>query len=92
LAVFIVLFNLLIYIRASETIENIGLVFGECARNSGRISAVLNLVILFLIGYFGLKTIYKIKTKTYLFQVLIILFGVNHLIHFIFVSYYFKSS
>jgi hypothetical protein len=60
-------------------------VFAECARNSGRTAAAINLILLFLIGHFGLKTIYKEELKLNLFRLFITLFAVNHLIHFFFV-------
>ena len=74
------------------TIEDVDLVFGECARNSGRTSAALNLAILLMIGYFGLKKIYKEDDKKNVFRILITLFAVNHLIHFYFVAQNFKSQ
>ncbi|MFT5780629.1 MAG: hypothetical protein ACI837_003592 [Crocinitomicaceae bacterium] len=74
------------------TIEDVDLVFGECARNSGRTSAALNLAILFMLGYFGLKTIYKRENKRNTFRILMTLFAINHLIHFFFVSQNFKSQ
>jgi DMSO/TMAO reductase YedYZ heme-binding membrane subunit len=89
---FIFCLNALIYIRAFSTIEDIDLVFGECARNSGRTSAALNLATLLMIGYFGLKTIFNNENKRKIFRILITLFAVNHLIHFYFVSQYFKDQ
>ena len=84
--------NALIYFRAAATIEPSELIFAECARNSGRTAAALNLVILLLIGYFGLKAIYKKERTKSTFQTFMILFAINHLIHFFFVYQNFKSQ
>jgi hypothetical protein len=80
----IFLLNIGIYLIAFST-ETADRVFAECARNSGRTAAAINLILLLLIGHFGLKTIYKEKNKFSLFELLITLFAVNHLIHFFFV-------
>lgn len=80
----IVLLNIVIYITALST-ETADRVFAECARNLGRTAAAINLILLFLIGHFGLKTIYKEGLKLNLFRLFITLFAVNHLIHFFFV-------
>lgn len=80
----IVLLNIVIYYTALST-ETADRVFAECARNSGRTAAAINLILLFLIGHFGLKTIYKEGLKLNLFRLFITLFAVNHLIHFFFV-------
>jgi succinate dehydrogenase hydrophobic anchor subunit len=91
LVILILLLNVLIYFRATLTLEGFECVFGECARNSGRTSAAINLVILFMIGYYGLKSIYKEENKRDAFRVLITLFAINHLIHFFFVYNYFSN-
>lgn len=65
-------------------------IFDKCARNSGRVSSALHLIILLMIGYFGLKQIYLDDKKKDEFRVLITLFAVNHLVHFFFVSQTFK--
>jgi len=80
----IILLNIGIYFTAVST-ESVDRVFAECARNSGRTAAAINLFLLFLIGHYGLKSIYKEKYKLKLFKLLITLFAVNHLIHFFFV-------
>jgi hypothetical protein len=77
--------NILIYWRASLTIEPARLIFAECARNSGRTSAALNLILLLMLGYVGLKTIFNSKSIKKIFLTVVILFAVNHLIHFFFV-------
>jgi hypothetical protein len=65
-------------------------IFDKCARNSGRVSSTLNLIILLMIGYFGLKQIYHDGKKRDKFRILITLFAVNHLVHFFFVFQTFK--
>jgi hypothetical protein len=90
LIILITVLNLLIYFWAFLTIAPVETIFAECARNSGRTSAAINLILLGMLGHFGLKTIYKEKSKMKLFQTLIILFTVNHLIHFFFVFQNFK--
>lgn len=65
-------------------------VFDKCARNSGRVAAAINLIILLLIGYFGLQQIYHDETKKDRFRILIIVFAANHLVHFFFVFQTFK--
>ena len=79
------LLNFIIYLRAFYTIEPVEGVFAECARNSGRTAAAINLIILFFLGYFGMKSIYKKKKSFYLFRNLVLLFAVNHIIHLFFV-------
>ncbi len=66
-------------------------VFDKCARISGRVSAVLNVMILFMIAWFGLKEIYAGKMYLDMFQILITLFAVNHLIHFFYLYQNFKQ-
>lgn len=61
-------------------------IFEKCARNSGRVSALLNLVILLVVGYFGLKQIYSDKEKFDIFFNLITILTINHLIHFFYIS------
>ncbi len=65
-------------------------IFDKCARNSGRVSSVINLILLLVVGYFGLMEIYHDDKKKVRFRVLITLFAVNHLIHFFFVFQTFK--
>lgn len=88
----VLLLNALIYLRAYLTIESADLVFAECARNSGRTSAALNLLLLLMLGYFGLKKIFNDYKKRHMFLVLMSLFAINHLIHFFFVYQNFKSQ
>jgi hypothetical protein len=68
------------------------LIFEKCARNSGRISAILNLIILFFIGYFGLKQIYSENEKGAMFFSLVTIFTINHLIHFFYITQNFKQK
>lgn len=65
-------------------------IFDKCARNSGRVSSALNLIILLMIGYSGLKQIYHDDAKKDKFWILITLFAVNHLVHFFYVFQTFK--
>ena len=65
-------------------------IFDKCARNSGRIASALNLIILLMIGYFGLKQIYLDEKKKDEFRILMTVFAVNHLVHFFFVFQTFK--
>lgn len=80
----IILLNIGIYCTAVLT-ESPDRIFAECARNSGRTPAAINLILLFLIGHYGLKSIYREEPKLKFFKLLITLFTVNHLIHFFFV-------
>lgn len=80
----IIILNILIYYRAFM-IEPAERVFAECARNSGRTAAAINLILLFMLGHYGLQTIFHEKLKKNIFQILITLFAINHLIHFFFV-------
>jgi hypothetical protein len=81
---FILILNVGIYYTALLT-EPADRVFAECARNSGRTAAAINLILLFLIGHYRLKSIYTEEPKLKFFKLLITLFTVNHLIHFFFV-------
>lgn len=78
------LLNIAIYFRAFATIEPIKMAFAECARNSGRTSALLNLLLIFMLGHYGFKAIYKKTELKNAFYNLAALLAVNHLIHFIF--------
>jgi hypothetical protein len=66
-------------------------VFDKCARNSGRVSSMLNLLILVLIGHFSFKRIYEDEHKKNTFRILLSLFAINHLIHFFYVFQSFRS-
>jgi hypothetical protein len=66
-------------------------IFDKCARIAGRISSVLILVTLLMVGYYGLKKIYSEENKKDNFLILITLFTFNHLIHLLFVLLRFKS-
>ena len=66
-------------------------IFDKCARSSGRVSSALNLIILFMIGYSGLKQIYHEDRTKDKFRILMTLFAVNHLVHFFFVFQTFKQ-
>ncbi len=81
-----------VYLLATYTTEESNLIFEKCTRNSGRISAGLNLIILLMVGYNGLKTIYKDDKKRDSFRILITLFAVNHLIHFFFLYQNFQTK
>lgn len=87
----ILLLNIIIYYRALFTIEPSVEIFAECARNSGRTSALINLIILLILGYFGLKHILTSTTLKNTLTTLTILFAVNHFIHFLFVIQNFDS-
>jgi hypothetical protein len=66
-------------------------IFDKCARLSGRISTVLILITLSMVGFFGLKKIYDEDEKRNSFLILLSLFTFNHLIHLLFVLLRFKS-
>lgn len=88
----IFLLEVIIYIWAVWTTVDAEYIFAKCARNSGRASAGLNLMLLVGVGYFGLKHIYGEKLKRDTFLILISLFAVNHLIHFFYIFQNFKSQ
>lgn len=67
-------------------------IFNKCARNSGRISSAIILVTLLMVGYYGLKVIYNDVKKKDAFRILITLFGVNHLIHLLFLLLTLKTN
>ncbi len=92
LVIAIICLNTLIYIRAQCTIANPNEVFAECARNSGRTAAAVNLVILLMIGHYGLLSIFKNKRKHFFLFSLSVTFAINHLIHFYFVYQSFSSK
>ena len=87
----ITVLNIGIYFTATY-LESPDRVFAECARNSGRTSAAINLILLVFIGLFGLKKIYRDKVKLGVFQSLILSFTMNHLIHFFFVYQNFSGQ
>lgn len=86
------LINALIYWRAFLTIEDSQIIFAECARNSGRTSAGINLLLLFMLGHFGLKSIYQDAAKKDSFRILASLFAINHCIHLFFVFNNFQTQ
>lgn len=81
----VIVIELIIYLWAVLTTEP-EFVFDKCARNSGRASTALILIILLGIGYFGLYNIYRETKKKEIFQVLILLFSINHFIHLFYVA------
>lgn len=80
----------LIYLWAFLTTES-EFIFDKCARNSGRASSAIFLLTLIMVGYYGLKNIYLDEKKKDTFRILLTLFTINHLIHFLFVFLNFKS-
>ena len=68
------------------------IIFEKCARNSGRVSALLNLVIILVFGYYGLKQIFLDKSKYDIFFNLVTILTINHLIHFFYISQNFKRK
>jgi hypothetical protein len=67
-------------------------IFEKCARNSGRISAILNVIILLFVGYWGLEQIYLTKKHFDMFLILVNILTINHLIHFYYISRNFKRQ
>jgi hypothetical protein len=66
-------------------------IFAKAARNSGRVSAAIFLATLLMVGYYGLKEIYRDQKKKDSFFILITVFLVNHLVHFIYLYLNFKT-
>ncbi len=100
LIVLILCIELLIYLWAAWTATldrsnffaiEAEFIFAKCARNSGRVSSAIILTTLLMIGYYGLKEIYRDEKKKETLRILITLFTINHLVHFIFVVQNFKS-
>ncbi|MGJ8661959.1 MAG: hypothetical protein ACSHXL_07970 [Bacteroidota bacterium] len=92
LLLLIFIIEIAIYLWATITINDPDLIFEKCARNSGRLSTLINFFILLMVGHFGLNKIYSKERKKDAFRVLITLFAVNHLIHFYFVYQNFNSQ
>ena len=90
LIVLICCIEIIIYLWAVFTTEA-DFVINKCARNAGRTSEALNLAILTMVGYFGLKQIYSNEKNKDTFRILMTLFAFNHIIHFFFVYQNFKS-
>lgn len=90
LIAFIFVLEVVIYLWAVWVTEP-EFVINKCARNAGRASEALNLAILMMVGYYGLKQIYADGKKKDAFIILMTLFAVNHLIHFFFVYQNFKK-
>lgn len=66
-------------------------IFDKCACLAGRISAVLILITLLMVGYNGLRKIYADDKKRDSFLIFMTLFTINHLIHLLFVILRFRS-
>lgn len=92
LIILVFILEALIYFWAAWSTEDVTFIFAKAARNSGRASALLNLLILFSLGYYGLKQIYDNDKKRELFKYAITLYAVNHLIHFYYIFQNFKSQ
>lgn len=60
-------------------------IFDKAARIAARISAVILLALLLMIGKSGLKNIYAVPHRKEAFLVLLTIFTINHLVHLIFV-------
>ncbi|NOQ71026.1 MAG: hypothetical protein GQ574_03430 [Crocinitomix sp.] len=82
----------IIYLWAVWTVEDPDFIFEKCTRNSGRVSAALNLMILVMVGYYGLKKMYAHERLKNTFWKLMTLFAVNHIIHFFYIFKNFKSK
>jgi hypothetical protein len=89
LIAFIFCLEAVIYLWAVWTTEA-EFVSDKCARNSGRVSSMINLAILLMIGYYGFKKIYSEEKKKDAFRILITLFAINHSVHFFYVFQNFK--
>jgi hypothetical protein len=87
----IIALEALIIIWFTFTVDE-SLFFEKCARNSGRVSAGINLALLLFIGKFGLKNIYE-SSKREALHILIVIYAINHLIHgyFIYQNFTHKS-
>jgi hypothetical protein len=66
-------------------------IFDKAARLAGKISSVIMLITLLMVGYNGLKKIYGDEKKKESFLVLLTLFTCNHLIHLLLVILRFRS-
>jgi hypothetical protein len=66
-------------------------IFAKAARNSGRVSAAIFLATLLMVGYYGLKGIFNHQRMKDSFLILLILFLVNHFIHFVYLYLNFTS-
>ncbi len=66
-------------------------IFDKCARLAGRVSSVIILITLLMVGYNGLKNIYGDEKKKETFLNLLTYFTCNHLIHLLFVILRFRS-
>jgi len=66
-------------------------IFDKSARLAGRISSILMLSTLLMVGYNGLRRIYADSRRRDSFLMLMTLFTVNHLIHLLFVVLRFRS-
>ncbi|MFT5820061.1 MAG: hypothetical protein ACI8ZM_001295 [Crocinitomix sp.] len=82
----------IIYLWAAWTVEDPDFIFEKCTRNSGRVSAALNLMVLIMVGYYGLKKMYADNKLKNTFWKLMTLFAVNHIIHFFYIFNNFKSK
>ena len=87
----IVALEALIVLWFTFTIDE-SLFFEKCARNSGRVSAGINLTLLLFIGRFGLKKIYHESSKREAFHILVVMYAVNHLIHGYFIYQNFTNK
>ncbi|MBK7383271.1 MAG: hypothetical protein IPP83_16705 [Flavobacteriales bacterium] len=80
--------ELVIFLWALGTTEP-EFVCDKCARNSGRVSSIINLGTLLLIGYYGFGKIYDDEAKKHALRALITMFTVNHVVHLAFVLWNF---
>lgn len=99
LLLFVICLELIIYLwsRWTSTLDlsnffaiEPAFIFDKCARNSGRLSSAINLVIVLLIGYSGYRQISQDATKWKELRVLLTVFALNHFVHFFYVFQTFK--
>lgn len=94
-------FELFIYVWAAFTATlnknnyfaiNKRQIFEKSARNSGRFSALLNVVLLVFVGFWGPQQIFHNEKLFDSFQFLANIITINHLIHFFYISRNFKRQ
>lgn len=84
--------ELIIFSWALLTDLNPHPLFEKCARNSGRVSAALNLIVLFYLGIYGLRKIYTHTDLKDTFLKFCALFTINHIIHLFFIIQNFNNK
>ncbi len=88
----VILLEFVVFLWANISVEYSDYVFEKCARNSGKASALINIILLSQLVHYGLKGLFQKRERKVQFDLLVFAFALNHLIHFSFILGNFNSK